>query len=130
MEVAKVRRAWLCSAWLMHFDNLNDKEKSIYEPPEKYELPIETEKHSFWYQLSYQLYRALLVSWRNRFSKIVNCTIIVGSVLFITALDGVTKVSVDRDPNLPFATLVRPQEVDFPDIFSDLFAYSQSAQLQ
>ena len=114
----------------MHFDNLCDKEKSIYEPPEKYELPIETEKHSFWYQLCYQLYRALLVAWRDRFSKIINCTIIVSSVIFITALDGVTKVSVDRDPNLPFGTLVRPQEEDFPEIFSDLFAYSQSAQLQ
>lgn len=130
IEVAKMRRAWLCKVWLIYFNNLGDKEKSIYEPPEKYELPIETNKHSFWYQFSYQVNRALLVAWRNRFQKIVNCTIIVGSVIFITVLDGVTKVSIDRDPNLPFATLLRPEQVDFPDIFNDLFVYSQSAQLQ
>ena len=115
---------------MIYFNDLGDMEKSIYEPPEKYELPIETKKRSFWYQFSCQLNRALLVSWRNRFVKIVHCTIIVGSIIFITALDGVTKVSIDRDPNLPFATLVRPQRVDFSDIFSDLFAYSKSAQLQ
>ena len=130
IEVAKIRRAWLCKTWLTYFNGLDDEEKSIYEPPRKYELPIETEKKSFCYQFIYQVKRALLVAWRNRFSKIVNSTIIVGSVVFITALDGVTTVSSDRDPNLPFATLVRPEPSDFPDIFNDLFAYSQSAQLQ
>ena len=130
IEVAKLRRAWLCKTWLIYFNGLGKKEKLIYEPPDKYELPVETVKKSFWYQFSYQVNRSLLVAWRNRFSKIVNCTIIVGSIVFISALDGVTKVTVDRDPNLPFATLVRPEQSDFPEIFKDLFAYSQSAQLQ
>lgn len=114
----------------MYFNGLGEKEKSIYEPPEQYELPIATEKKSFWYQFTYQVNRALLVAWRNRFLKIVNCTIIVGAIVFITALDGVTTVSIDKDPNLPFATLVRPEPTDFSEVFKDLFAYSLSAQLQ
>jgi len=100
----------------------------MYEPPEEYSLPIETIKHSFGYQFIHQLNRAVLVGWRNRFSKIINCTVIVGAVIFITALDGVTKVAIDSDPNLPFATLLRPQHSDMQDIFVDIFAYARSDQ--
>jgi hypothetical protein len=115
---------------LKYFNKLDDKEKGIYDPPEKYKLPLDTIKHAFGYQFMYQVNRALLVSWRNRFAKIIHSTIIVGSIVFITILDGVTKVSIDEDPNLPFATLVRPQPQELPDIFRDLFAYSQSVQMQ
>jgi hypothetical protein len=130
MEDAKARRAWLCKEWLAHYDGLDPVEKSVYEPPAKYDLPIKTSKQHVLYQFTYQVNRAILVGWRNRFSKIVNSSIIVGSIVFITFLDGVTNVTVDSDPNLPFSVLVRPQTDELRDIFSGLFAYSQSMQLQ
>ena len=113
-----------------YFNQLGGEEKLLYEPPEKYDLPADTVKPSFWYQFISQLQRALIVAWRDRLSKIISSTIIVGSVVFITALDGVTKVSIDSDPNLPFAMMVRPQESELADIYEELFAYSQSAQIQ
>ena len=114
-----------------YFNQLGGEEKLLYEPPEKYDLPADTVKPSFWYQFISQLQRALIVAWRDRLSKIISSTIIVGSVVFITALDGVTQVSVDdRDPNLPFMTMVRPQPSEFPNIFQELFEYSESAQGQ
>ena len=74
----------------------------------------------------FQTKRILLVSWRNRLFKIINSFIVVGSIVFITALEGVTEVCVDADPNLPFLTLVRP-EITFTagrDIFEELFAHA------
>ena len=120
----------MCEEWVKYFSNLDDNLKSIYEPPEEYNLPIEVSKHTFWYQFMYQTKRIFLVSWRNRLSKIINFSIIVGSVVFITALDGITEVSVDADPNLPFDTFTRPQITDRSDIFRELFAHSLSPQLQ
>jgi len=93
-------------------------------------LPYEIEKPTFWYQFVNQLRRALLVAWRNRFSKIISSTIIVGAGVFITALDGVTKISVDSNPTIPFEIMVRPMEQDLPSIFAQLFSYSLSQQGQ
>jgi len=124
IEDSKIRTAWLCKEWLEYFNKLNDEQKSIYEPPEKYDLPIDTIKRSFWYQFIRQVNRAFLVSWRNRFTKTINCTIIVGSIALITAMDGVNRVSADKDPDLPFDLLVRPQKSELSKVFHDLFAYS------
>jgi hypothetical protein len=130
LEEAKKRRAWLCSEWLKHFDNLCAEELDLYRPPEQYDLPIDTEKPAFWYQFANQLRRAMIVAWRDRFSKIISCTIIVGAVIFITAMDGATTVSVDKNPVTPYEILVRPTRDDFPSIYEQLFSYSNSKQLQ
>ena len=116
--------------WLKYFEHLCSEEKCLYEPPENYDLPYEIEKPTFWYQFVNQLRRALLVAWRNRFSKIISSTIIVGAVVFITALDGVTKISVDSNPTIPFEIMVRPMEQDLPSIFAQLFSYALSQQGQ
>ncbi|VEU38252.1 unnamed protein product [Pseudo-nitzschia multistriata] len=130
LEDAKLRRTWLCEEWLKYFDNMGDKEKTLYEPPEKYDLPIDIEKPSFSFQFVNQVKRALLVAWRDRLTRIITATIIVGSVIFITALDGVTSVSIDLNPDLPFDVLVRPQERDQENIFNALFAYVHRQQIQ
>merc|ERR1712238_161998 len=130
LEDAKNRRAWLCCEWLRHFDNLCDEEKDRYMPPEQYDLPLDIVKPSFWYQFTHQFRRALLVAWRDRFSKIISCTIVVGAVVFITALDGVETIAVDNNPVVPYEMMVRPMLDDLSSIYEQLFAYSLSQQLQ
>ena len=125
---AKIRISWLCEEWLKYFNSIDAEVKSIYEPPEKYDLPTGTIKQSFWYQFINQTKRVFLVSWRNRLFKIINFSLTVGSIIFMTALDGVARVSVDKDPKLPFFMMVRPQKSELPRIFEDLFAYARSRQ--
>eukprot|EP00532_Pseudo-nitzschia_australis_P020819 CAMPEP_0168291848 /NCGR_PEP_ID=MMETSP0142_2-20121227/6616_1 /TAXON_ID=44445 /ORGANISM="Pseudo-nitzschia australis, Strain 10249 10 AB" /LENGTH=897 /DNA_ID=CAMNT_0008239483 /DNA_START=9 /DNA_END=2702 /DNA_ORIENTATION=+ len=129
LEDGKIRRAWLCNEWLKYFENMDSEEKALYEPPEKYDLPVNTIKPSFLNQFVNQMRRAIVVAWRNRFSKTISSTIIVGSVIFITALDGVTTVAIDSDPQLPFDVLVRPQESDQRNVLMQLFAYADSQQM-
>lgn len=99
-------------------------------PPEQYDLPLNVVKPSFWYQFAHQFRRALLVAWRDRFSKIISCTIIVGAVVVITAMDGVEIIAVDNNPVIPFEMMVRPMIYDLSSIYEQLFAYSLSQQLQ
>jgi ABC-type multidrug transport system ATPase subunit len=130
LEEAKERRAWLCEEWTKYFTRLSTGEKLIYEPPEVYELPFSIEEPSFGTQFRFQFRRALLVAWRNRFSKIIDSTIIVVAVIVITALDGVTTTSYDNDPDIPYSVMVRPLEEDLPTIFEQLFSYSLIPQIQ
>lgn len=115
---------------MKYFNSLDKESKSIYEPPEKYDLPIKAIKQSFWNQFKYQVNRGILVAWRNRFSKIVNSAITIGAIISLAALDGFTKLAIDSDPNLPFATLVRPQRQELPDVFLGLFSYTYRLQIQ
>jgi hypothetical protein len=129
-EEAKVRRAWLYDEWMKHMANLTPDQKALYEPPEKYDLPFRVQKPLFWYQFVNQLRRGMVVASRNRFSKIVDCTIIVGAVIVITALDGTTDVAMDDNPDLAYEVMVRPVKDDLSTIFQRLFAYSMTRQIQ
>lgn len=129
-EEAKVRRAWLCDEWMKHMANLTPDQKAMYEPPEKYDLPFRVQKPLFWYQFVNQLWRAILVASRNRFSKIIDCTIIVVAVIVITALDGTTEVTMDIDPDIAYDVMVRPVKDDMPTIFQQNFAYALTRQIQ
>jgi ABC-type multidrug transport system ATPase subunit len=130
LEEAKERRAWLCEEWTKYFDRLSPEENSIYEPPQEYDLPFSIEEPSFGTQFRFQFRRAILVAWRNRFSKIIDSTIIVIAVIVITALDGVTDVSYDNDPEISYHVMVRPLEEDLPSIFQQLFNYSLIPQIE
>jgi hypothetical protein len=70
------------------------------------------------------------VAWRNRFGKIIDLTIVVGAVIAISVLDGITEVSVDKDPEIPFEVMARPNQDDFESMFEELFAYSFTRQIQ
>jgi hypothetical protein len=129
-EEAKVRRAWLYDEWMNHMANLTPDQKAIYEPPEKYDLPFRVQKPLFWYQFVNQLRRGIVVASRNRFSKIIDCTIIVVAVIVITALDGTTEVAMDDNPDLAYEVMVRPVKDDLSTIFQRLFAYSMTRQIQ
>jgi len=130
LEEAKERRAWLCEEWSRYFDRLRPDERSIYEPPQEYDLPFHVEEPPFWTQFRYQLRRASVVAWRNRFSKTIDCSIIVVAVIAITALDGVTEVSLDQNPDIPYEVMLRPLEEDLSTIFQQLFSYSLTHQIQ
>jgi ABC-type multidrug transport system ATPase subunit len=130
MEEAKERRAWLCEEWSKYFEKLSPEDRVIYQPPEKYDLPIRIEEPSLWFQFRNQLRRALIVAWRNRFSKIIDFTVIVLAVIVITALDGVTNVSLENDPDIPYEVMVRPLQDDVPSMFEQLFSYAMTHQIQ
>ncbi|KAL3921731.1 MAG: hypothetical protein SGILL_002591 [Bacillariaceae sp.] len=130
LEEAKQRRAWLCEEWSKHFDKMSPEEKSIYKPPKRYDLPMQIEEPTFGTQFRYQLGRALIVAWRNRFSKIIDFTIIILAVIVITALDGVTTVSLENDPDIPYEVMIRPLEDDVPKMYEQLFSYSMTHQIQ
>mmetsp|Transcript_17412 Transcript_17412/g.40037 ORF Transcript_17412/g.40037 Transcript_17412/m.40037 type:complete len:1463 (+) Transcript_17412:134-4522(+) len=130
LKGARTRRAWLCDKWVEYIDQMNKEQRTIYEPPNPYELPSGTRKPLFFTQFLNQVRRALIVAWRDRLAKVISSSIIVGSVIFITAMDGVTKVSLDSDPNIPFEVLLIPAESDKDSVFAQLFAYSESQQMQ
>eukprot|EP00529_Nitzschia_sp_RCC80_P002293 CAMPEP_0113480212 /NCGR_PEP_ID=MMETSP0014_2-20120614/21752_1 /TAXON_ID=2857 /ORGANISM="Nitzschia sp." /LENGTH=1932 /DNA_ID=CAMNT_0000373621 /DNA_START=203 /DNA_END=6001 /DNA_ORIENTATION=- /assembly_acc=CAM_ASM_000159 len=129
-EEAKQRRAWLYEEWNKYFDGLTDEQKQLYDPPLEYELPYQVEKTSLWNQFVNQFKRCCIVAWRNRFSKIIDLTIIVVAVIVITALDGTTEVSLFDNPEISYFTMVRPLKIELPIIFQELFAYSQTRQIQ
>lgn len=76
-------------------------------------------------QFVFQVKRELFIAWRNRLQKIITCAMIVGSVVFITALDGITVPTIDSNPQLAFYTMVRPQLSDLDDMFLELFSYGR-----
>jgi hypothetical protein len=129
-EEAKSRRAWLYEEWEKHFGKLSGADKAIYEVPEEYALPDKVCKPSFWYQLDHQIRRASIVAWRNRFSKVIDLTIVVGAVIVISILSGVNEVAFDLDPQIPFKVMTRPNQDDNETIFKELFAYAFTKQLQ
>jgi hypothetical protein len=129
-EEAKVRRAWLYREWNNYFDRLSDTKRQIYRVPSPYQLPTGIEKPSFLYQLNHQLGRALIVAWRNRFSKFIDSSIIIGAVIIIAALDGVAQVTLENEPDIPFEIMVRPNEDDLVTIFTELFGHSLTQQIQ
>jgi hypothetical protein len=128
-EEAVARRAWLYEEWTKHFDAMGPADKFMYEVPEPYELPRDVVKPSFMTQLDHQVRRGFIVAWRNRFSKVIDVSIIVVAVIIITVLDGVAVVSLDKDPDMPFEVMTRPDlEEDGELINLQLFGYALTRQ--
>jgi hypothetical protein len=109
---------------------LSGPDRRVYEVPEPYEVSQSIEKASFLHQLRYQIVRALIVAWRNRFRKFLDAEIIVGAALIITALDGVAELTSDRGPNIPFKDMVRTRPDSVESIFKELFKYAIAKPLQ
>jgi hypothetical protein len=128
---AKDRSTWLSECWRTYFESLNETEiNSTYAPPAPYQLPGAVEKPSFFVQLGHQVSRAFLVAWRNRFEKLIDLSIIVIAVILITALDGVAEVTIDEDPEAPFEMVVRPLRDDLETLFTEVFGFSLTRQIQ
>jgi hypothetical protein len=129
-EEAKVRRAWLYVEWKKHFNSLGDSEKKLYEVPSEYQLPLGVEKPTFLFQLKHQVSRSFIVTWRNRYIKFIESTVIIGAVIIITAFDGPAEVSIESEPEIPFEVMVRPHKDDVETLFTELFGYSLTRQIQ
>jgi hypothetical protein len=129
-EEAKVRRAWLYDEWNKYFNSLSDSKKKLYEIPSEYQLPASVIKPTFLYQLKHQVSRSFIVAWRTRFIKLIECTVIVGAVIIMTALDGVAKVTIESEPEIPFEVMVRPVKEDVEVLFTELFGYALTRQIQ
>lgn len=70
------------------------------------------------------------VAWRNRLVKFVDSIIIIGAMIVITALDGVAVVSDDLQPDVPFEVMARPNLDDSAELFTGLFRFSLTRQIQ
>lgn len=129
-EEAKHRRAWLYAEWKSHFLNLSDEQKGLYAAPSKYELPANVTKPTFLYQLKHQIIRSFTAGWRDRYIKFIESTVIIGAVIIMTALDGVAEVTIDSEPEIPFEVMTRPIKDDVETLFTELFGYSLTKQIQ
>lgn len=129
-EEAKARRAWLYDEWKKHFEKLTGEDRAIYDIPDISGLPKPVKKPAFLLQLKFQIKRAFLVAWRNRFIKFFDTTLIVGAITVISLLDGVAEVAKDRDPDIPFEQAVRPRPDDIQSIIINLFSYAVSMQTE
>ncbi len=127
LESAKERRQVLYECWSAYFKTRSPEELARYTPPEPYDLPRVVEKPSFWAQLVGQIERNLLILWRNRTSKLVDTTMIVGAVVLIALLQGVTEVTRPQQPGLSFDQLVEGDPYEIPKTFPNLFRYAFGA---
>eukprot|EP00538_Stauroneis_constricta_P012480 CAMPEP_0119548188 /NCGR_PEP_ID=MMETSP1352-20130426/2157_1 /TAXON_ID=265584 /ORGANISM="Stauroneis constricta, Strain CCMP1120" /LENGTH=1292 /DNA_ID=CAMNT_0007593377 /DNA_START=125 /DNA_END=4003 /DNA_ORIENTATION=- len=121
---AKSRRAWLYEEWKTHYTKLNSEEREIYDVPDQYDLPGSVTKSPFPVQLYYQVTRAALVSYRNRFTKILDTVVVVGAMVIISLLEGVVVASRDDHPELDFDEATRPSHDNITEVFYQLFKYS------
>jgi hypothetical protein len=128
IQDAMVRRKWLHDMWENYFDNLSEEEKAIYTAPKETDLPDLPRRKSFLSQLMHQLSRAFRVSNRNMYSKLIDTAVLIVAVVVITVLQKTPIESYDRQPNIPFESLVNPTEERLLGIGSELFRYSLAPQ--
>ncbi len=124
LEKAKERRHALYDCWYSYYNTRSHEELERYTPPEPYDLPKAVEKPLFWTQLGVQIERNLLILWRNRNSKLIDTTMIVGAVVLISLLQGVTEVARPQHPALSFDQLIECDPYEVPKTFPYLFKYA------
>ena len=129
-EEAKSRRAWLYEKWNIHFESLDNKQRSIYVVPPESKLPQIPVKPSFFFQFWAQTLRAGIVEWRNSQSKLIDTLILVGATILITATDGVPVMTRASDPNISFENLVSPTQDTMQSSVKQLFLYAAKPQWQ
>ena len=122
-EEAKIRRAWLYEKWNEHFNSLSGDELSLYSIPKESSLPKPVRKQLFVSQLYNQVSRALLVSWRNYVSKLIDTAILVIATIVLAVLTGFPKMTINFDPDVEFEDIVRPTNETIPDTIGSLFRY-------
>lgn len=127
LEKAKERRQVLFKCWNAYYKTRSPEELERYMPPEPYDLPQSVEKPSFAVQLRGQIERNLLIIWRNRTSKLVDTTMIVGAVVLISILQGVTEITRPVQPPLSFDQLVEGDPYEIPKTYPALFSYALKA---
>ena len=97
---AQQNREHLYKQWAKYYDNIPpSKKKQYYLAPSAFDLPKPVESVPAWHQFIVQLRRNLLLSWRNRFSRLVDFGIVVLAVFAITLLGGVDPSAYDYDPS-------------------------------
>lgn len=124
LEKAKERRQELYDCWKLYYGSLNEQERERYTPPTPYDLPARVKKPTFWTQLRGQIHRNLLMSWRNRTSKLLDTMMLVGAIVLISWLQGTTEVTRAQQPKLTFDQLVEGDPYEIPKTFPSLFKYA------
>jgi hypothetical protein len=127
-EEAISRRAILYGQWNDHFQDLSEEDREIYGVPPKTALPPAFKKQSFVSQLQNQVTRALLVSWRNSTSKLIDTAILVIATVVITVTSGYPEMTLRKDPDIKFEDAVSPTEETSQRVFAQLFKYAGTPQ--
>lgn len=123
IEKAKERREGLYQKWI-EYERLQNASEQASTAPKPYALPEAAEKPNFTTQFLYQVQRNVLISWRNRASKVADTTIIVGAVALISWFEKVAVVTLDYPPDATFAELVEGNPFEIPKAFPSFFAYA------
>jgi len=125
-DQAAERRETLYESWNKYYACLPEYERKRFEAPEPYALPSIKQKPSFRRQLGIQLQRNVLLSWRNRFSKLVDTTLIVAAVILISLFEGIVEVTSENEPEVSFMDLTNGDPVSMAATFPELFRYAYS----
>lgn len=125
-DQAAERRETLYESWNNYYASLPAYERLQFEAPEPYDLPSIKQKPSFTRQLGIQLQRNVRLSWRNRFSKLVDTTLIVGAVILISLFEGIVEVTSENDPEVSFMALTNGDPEWMASTFPELFRYAYS----
>jgi energy-coupling factor transporter ATP-binding protein EcfA2 len=123
---AKLRREMLYRNWDSHYRALDRKRKKIFEPPQPFPHPPLITRPSFLRQLHLQLQRMFLLAWRNRTTKLIDITIIIGAIALITLFEGTTLPTKEKDPPIPFDILIAPKkaQLEYGLFFPYLFGFA------
>jgi hypothetical protein len=77
----------------------------MYAAPTPFPIPEPAERPSFWIQLGIQLERNVLVTWRNKTSKIVDVCLIIIAVALSAGFEGTLQLTRQHTPAVSFEDL-------------------------
>ena len=87
---AEQNRETLYRQWSIHFENIPKfKKEQFYLAPRPVDLPLPVESVNIGDQFIVQARRFCLLSWRNRYSRLIDFSITIIAVFAITLLGGV-----------------------------------------
>jgi NADH:ubiquinone oxidoreductase subunit K len=126
-EDAVLRREVLYASWIEYFEGLSDDELAEYTHPVAGGLPKPVQLPHFGIQFQLQMARMFLLGWRNRFSKTIECVILVVAVVLVTLGSGTVTLTRNSLVQLvPFEALISGQNFVLPEFFRSLFEFALS----
>jgi len=85
------RRQYLCDKWKEYIrDTPPNETVCFFDTLAPFDIPAPQGKPSFWLQFRFHIRRNLLVAYRNRKSKLIDCFLIIFAVGIISVLNGRT----------------------------------------
>ncbi len=125
----KLNREKLYKDWEAYTNSSKDI-KDMFQPPEEYDLPPARTRASFFYQLSINLKRNMIVMVRQKNTKLINLFILMAVVIIMSVLDGTAKLTEENHPtiNYEYDYLTTGDNTKFMETLPAAFKYAAGAQ--